>query len=160
MKAFLDFAKPLSSAKFVRMFSFYKPDEAPGFRKYHWYPWPYFEGITLAEASNELTMLVTGMYGHDLPKQNGAPIRLITPWKYGYKSIKSVVKFEFTKSQPPTFWNTIAPTEYDFWSNVNPAKPHPRWSQEFERMIPTGERRRTLPYNGYGEFAAHLYEKR
>lgn len=157
MKAFLDHVKPLSSAKFLRFVSFYRPSEAPGFMKYHWYPWPYHEGLSLAEASNELAMLVTGIYGHDLPKQQGAPIRVIVPWKYGYKSIKSIVKIEFTKSQPPTFWNNVASTEYDFWSNVNPKVPHPRWSQEHEKMIGTGERRPTMPYNGYGEYVAHLY---
>ena len=159
MKAFLDYVKPLSSAKFIRFVSFYRPSEAPGFQKYHWYPWPYYEGLTMAEAANELAMLVTGIYGHDLPKQHGAPIRVITPWKYGFKSIKSIVKVEFTKSQPPTFWNTVAPTEYDFWSNVNPKVPHPRWSQASERMIDTNERRPTVLYNGYGEFVAHLYSR-
>ncbi|MGH8244829.1 MAG: protein-methionine-sulfoxide reductase catalytic subunit MsrP, partial [Gammaproteobacteria bacterium] len=157
MTAFLDYVKPLSTAKFIRFVSFYRPHEAPGFQRYHWYPWPYFEGLSLAEASNELAMMVTGIYGHDLPKQQGAPIRVITPWKYGYKSIKSIVKIEFTKSQPPTFWNQVAPTEYDFWSNVNPKVPHPRWSQASERMIDTGERRPTLMYNGYEEFVVHLY---
>ncbi len=159
MKAFLDYVKPLSSAKFVRFVSFYRPAEAPGFQKYHWYPWPYFEGLTMAEAANELTMMVTGIYGHDLPKQHGAPIRIITPWKYGFKSIKSIVKIEFTKSQPPTFWNTVVPDEYDFWSNVNPRVPHKRWSQASERLIDTGERRPSVLYNGYAEFVAHLYSR-
>lgn len=159
MKAFLDYVKPLSSAKYLRFVSFYRPSEAPGFAKYHWYPWPYHEGLTMAEAANELTMLVTGIYGHDLPKQHGAPIRVIVPWKYGFKSIKSIVKIEFTKGQPPTFWNTVAPTEYDFLSNVNPKAPHPRWSQASEKMIDTGERRPTLLYNGYAEHVAHLYLK-
>ncbi len=112
----------------------------------------------MAEASNELAMLVTGMYGHPVWKQNGAPIRLIVPWKYGYKSIKSIVKAEFIADQPATFWNTLVPHEYDFQSNVNPKVPHPRWSQASERMIPTGERKPTLPYNGYAEFVAHLYK--
>jgi sulfoxide reductase catalytic subunit YedY len=158
LKAFIDLVQPLSSAKYVRMVSFNKPDEAPGMRTQPWYPWPYYEGLRLDEAANELTMLVTGIYGHELPKQNGAPIRLVTPWKYGYKSIKSIVKIEFTDKQPPTFWNDIAPNEYDFLSNVNPKVPHPRWSQATERLIPDGPRRPTLLYNGYGEHVAHLYK--
>jgi sulfoxide reductase catalytic subunit YedY len=112
----------------------------------------------MAEAMNELTMMVTGIYGHALPTQHGAPIRCITPWKYGYKSIKSIVKIEFVSQQPKTFWNDLAPNEYDFWSNVNPKVPHPRWSQATERVIDTGKRIPTLPYNGYGEFVANLYK--
>jgi len=157
LKALVDYVQPTSKAKFVRMVSFNKPDEAPGMKTQSWYPWPYYEGLTLAEATNELAFMVTGMYGHALPKQNGAPIRLAVPWKYGYKSIKSIVKIEFTDQQPKTFWNDIAPTEYSFLSNVNPKVPHPRWLQAHERMIIDGERRPTLPYNGYGEFVAHLY---
>jgi sulfoxide reductase catalytic subunit YedY len=149
--------EPLSTAKFVRMVSFKKPDEAPGQKQYRWYPFPYYEGLTIKEAMNELAFLVTGIYGHPLPVQHGAPLRLATPWKYGYKSIKGIVEFEFTDRQPKTFWNDLAPAEYDFLSNVNPAVPHPRWSQETERMIDTGERRPTQIYNGYGEFVARLY---
>ncbi len=157
MKAFVDYVQPTSKAKFVRFVSFNKPDEAPGIRTQSWYPWPYYEGLSLAEATNELAMVVTGIYGHALPKQNGAPIRVVVPWKYGYKSIKSIVKIEFTDQQPKTFWNDIAPNEYGFLSNVDPKVPHPRWSQAYERMIIDGERRPTLSYNGYGEFVAHLY---
>jgi sulfoxide reductase catalytic subunit YedY len=120
-------------------------------------PWPYTEGLTLEEAINPLTLLVTGIYGHPLPKQHGAPLRLVVPWKYGYKSIKSIVRIEFTDRQPRTFWNTLIPEEYDFLANVNPRVPHPRWSQETERMIGTGERRHTLLYNGYEKYVAHLY---
>lgn len=149
--------QPKSTAKFVRMVSFLRSDQAPGQKAATWYPWPYFEGLTMAEAMNELTLLVTGIYGHELPKQHGAPIRLIVPWKYGYKSIKSIVRIEFTAKQPPTFWNTVAPNEYDFWSNVNPNRPHPRWSQATERLIDTGERKSTVLYNGYSSFVAHLY---
>ncbi len=159
MKAFLDFVKPLSSANFVHMVSFYRPGETPGVISQPFYPWPYFEGLSLAEASNELTFLVTGMYGHDLPKQNGAPIRLALPWKYGFKSIKGIVKFEFMAKQPQNFWHMAVPNEYDFWANVNPKVPHPRWSQAYETMIGTNERRPTLPYNGYGEYVAHLYQR-
>lgn len=157
LKAFIDFVQPTSKAKFVRFVSFNKPEEAPGMREQSWYPWPYFEGISMAEATNELAMLVTGVFGHELPRQMGAPMRLVVPWKYGYKSIKSIVKIEFTDKQPATFWNTLAPNEYGFVSNVDPKVPHPRWSQAYERMIIDGERRPTLPYNGYGEFVAYLY---
>jgi sulfoxide reductase catalytic subunit YedY len=111
------------------------------------------------EAMHPLTMLVTGVYGKPLPNQHGAPVRLIVPWKYGYKSIKSIVKIEFVREQPKTFWETLAPDEYPFESNVNPKVPHPRWSQAFERIIDTGDRVRTQPYNGYGPAVAKLYEK-
>ncbi|MBI4550747.1 MAG: protein-methionine-sulfoxide reductase catalytic subunit MsrP [Candidatus Latescibacteria bacterium] len=158
MKALLDHVQPKSSATHVRMLTFLRPSEAPGQREQDWYPWPYFEGLTMAEAMNELTFLVTGIYGHELTIPHGAPIRLATPWKYGYKSIKSIVLIEVTNKQPPTFWNKIAPDEYDFWSNVNPYKPHPRWSQARERMIDTGEYRDTLLYNGYAPYVAHLYQ--
>ena len=155
-KALMDRVEPLAKAKFVRMVSFERPSEAPGQRS-PWYPWPYFEALTMAEAANELTLLVTGIYGHELPPQHGAPIRLIVPWKYGFKSIKSIVRIEFVERQPETFWHKVVPGEYDFWANVNPRVPHPRWSQATERMIGTNERRPTLLYNGYGEFVAGLY---
>lgn len=157
MKALIDYVQPQSSAKYVRMVTFHRPDQAPGIKSQSWYPWPYFEGLTMEEATNELTMLATGIYGHALPKQHGAPIRLITPWKYGFKSIKSIVKIEFTKQRPPTFWNKLAPSEYDFWANVNPNVPHPRWSQATERLIGTMDRVPTQMYNGYGDYVAHLY---
>lgn len=157
-KALIDEVQPTSRATHIRLVSFYKPDQAPGIRSQSWYNWPYHEGLTVQEAMNELTMLIVGIYGHDLPRQHGAPIRLVTPWKYGYKSIKSVVQIEFVDGQPPTFWNEVAPDEYDFWSNVNPGVPHPRWSQASERMIDTGERRPTLLYNGYGDHVRHLYK--
>ena len=158
LNAFIKMVKPLSAAKFVRFTTFMRPEEAPGQRPsfFSRLPWPYTEGLTMAEATNELAMLVTGMYGHPTYKQNGAPIRLIVPWKYGFKSIKSVVKVEFIDNQPATFWNTLAAHEYDFWSNVNPKVPHPRWSQATERVIPTNERKPTLLYNGYADFVAHL----
>ncbi len=122
-----------------------------------WLPWPYTEGLTMAEAVNELSFMATGIYGHELPAQHGAPIRLVTPWKYGFKSIKAIVSMEFTKKRPATFWNTLSPDEYGFTSNVDPEVPHPRWSQATERMLGTEERRDTLKYNGYGEFVAGLY---
>ncbi|MCI0402977.1 MAG: protein-methionine-sulfoxide reductase catalytic subunit MsrP [Acidobacteria bacterium] len=155
---FVEWAKPKSTARYLRMVSFLKPDEAVGQKEQSWYPWPYYEGLTLTEARNELAMIVVGSYGHRLPNQNGAPLRLITPWKYGYKSIKSIVRFEFTRTQPKTFWNDIAPTEYGFTSNVDPKVPHPRWSQATEEDVATGKRTPTLPFNGYAEFVAHLYK--
>ncbi|MCG3172250.1 MAG: Protein-methionine-sulfoxide reductase catalytic subunit MsrP [Myxococcota bacterium] len=151
--------KPTAQARYVRFVSFLKPEEAPGQKTQSWYPWPYYEGLTLAEAMNELTLLAVGIYGKETPKQHGAPIRVITPWKYGYKSAKSIVKIEFVYAQPKTFWNDLAPDEYSFESNVNPEVPHPRWSQATERMIDTGERVPTQPYNGYGEMVAHLYSR-
>ena len=156
---FVKWARPTSKARYLRMVSFYNPDEAPGQREQDWYPWPYFEGLTMAEATNELALLVVGSYGHVLPNQNGAPIRVHLPWKYGFKSIKSIVKFEFTRKRPATFWNEVVPKEYGFEANVNPAVPHPRWSQASEIDIATGDRIPTLPLNGYGEYVAGLYEK-
>ncbi|NKB24283.1 MAG: protein-methionine-sulfoxide reductase catalytic subunit MsrP [Kiritimatiellae bacterium] len=158
LKALIDKVKPKSSAKYLRFITFMRPTEAPGQYSASWYPWPYFEGLTMAEATNELTLLATGIYGHPLPKQHGAPIRLITPWKYGFKSIKSIVRIEFVEKQPPTFWNKLAPAEYSFTANINPKVPHPRWSQASERIIDTGKRVPTLPYNGYGEYVAQLYK--
>jgi len=155
---FVEWARPKSTARYLRTVSFFKPDEAVGQKEQSWYPWPYYEGLTMAEARNELAMIVVGSYGHRLPNQNGAPLRLITPWKYGYKSIKSIVRFEFTRTQPKTFWNDIAPTEYDFFSNVNPKVSHPRWSQATEEDVATGKRIPTLPFNGYAEFVAGLYK--
>jgi sulfoxide reductase catalytic subunit YedY len=156
MKAFVDFARPLGSAKYVRMETFKDSDMASG-QKQFWYPWPYVEGITMAEATNELTFLVTGVYGKPAAKQFGAPLRLALPWKYGFKSIKSIVRFTFTDERPKSFWEDIQPREYGFWANVNPEVPHPRWSQATENDIGTGERIPTQLYNGYGEFVAQMY---
>ena len=122
-----------------------------------WYPWPYEEGLTIEEAMNELTLLVTGVYGHPLPKQHGAPLRLVTPWKYGFKSIKSIVSIEFVKERPVSFWETLAPKEYGFWANVNPVVSHPRWSQSTERMLGTDEKYDTVIFNGYGQWVAGMY---
>ncbi len=151
--------EPLPEARFVRFVSFERPGEASQ-QQSRRFPWPYCEGLTLREATNELTFLATGLYGHPLLKQHGAPIRLVVPWKYGYKSAKSIVRIELTRDQPATFWNTVAPHEYGFESNVNPDVPHPRWSQKTERMLGTGEVRPTLLYNGYGEWVADLYSGR
>src|SRR6185369_8993929 len=149
---------PQSGAKFLRFETFNRPEQAPGMKRNN-FPWPYFEGLRLDEAMHPLTMVVTGIYGKPLPKQHGAPLRLIVPWKYGYKSIKSIVKIEFVAEQPKTFWETLAADEYPFESNVDPAVPHPRWSQATERMIDTGDRVRTKPFNGYADQAASLYGK-
>lgn len=157
IKKLIDEVQPTSDARYVRFVSFYRPDQAVGQKTDKWYPWPYYEGLTMQEAGNDLAMLVTGSYGHALPNQNGAPLRVITPWKYGYKSAKSIVKIEFVREQPKTFWNDIAPKEYGFYSNVNPEKPHPRWSQASERVVETGERIPTLPYNGYGALVSNMY---
>jgi len=157
MSALVDLAKPLGSAKYVQMETFSDPAVAPG-QKQYWYPWPYIEGVTMAEATNELAFLVTGMYGKPVPKQDGAPLRLSLPWKYGFKSVKSIVRVSFTDKRPVSFWETLQGSEYGFWANVNPEVPHPRWSQASERVIGTDERRPTLKWNGYGEFVAHLYD--
>ncbi len=157
LKALVDFAGPLSSAKYVRMQTFLDPKVAPEQRQ-SWYPWPYTEGLTMAEATNELAFMATGDYGKPLPAQNGAPLRLITPWKYGFKSVKSVTRLSFTDQRPKTFWGVVGPREYGFWANVNPAVPHPRWSQATERVLGTNERVPTQLYNGYGAFVADLYQ--
>jgi methionine sulfoxide reductase catalytic subunit len=155
----LALVQPLSSARYVRFVSFDRPDQAVGQRTQRWYPWPYYEALRMDEAMNELTLVTTGIYGEPLPKQHGAPVRIVLPWKYGYKSPKSVVRIELTREEPPTFWNDLQPSEYGFFSNVNPAVPHPRWSQATEELI--GEERRvpTLPFNGYGEWVADLYDR-
>jgi methionine sulfoxide reductase catalytic subunit len=157
LKALVDLAEPLGSAKYVRMETFLNARVAPG-QKQFWYPWPYIEGVTLPEATNELAFLVTGMYGKPVPRQDGAPLRLVLPWKYGFKSVKSIVKFTFTDKQPVSFWEALQANEYGFWANVNPEVPHPRWSQASERVLGIDGRRPTLKWNGYGEYVAHLYD--
>ncbi|MEE2721535.1 MAG: protein-methionine-sulfoxide reductase catalytic subunit MsrP [Pseudomonadota bacterium] len=156
MKALIDFAKPSGGAKYVVMETFHDKKTAPGQRQF-WYPWPYLEAITIEEAANELSMIGTGAYGKPMPKQNGAPLRLVVPWKYGFKQIKSVVRFHFTANRPKSFWEQIQPREYGFWANVNPEVDHPRWSQATERLLGTGKRVPTLLYNGYAEQVAGLY---
>ncbi len=152
-------ARPKPEAKFIRFVTAHRPEQFPGVvsPRTSKYPWPYFEGLRLDEAMNPLTLVATGIYGKPLPKQHGAPLRIVVPWKYGYKSIKSVVRLEFVAEQPKTFWETLSAEEYPFESNVNPKIPHPRWSQATERMIGTGDRVRTLPFNGYGAQVAKLY---
>jgi sulfoxide reductase catalytic subunit YedY len=157
MAKLVEFARPLSGARYIRMETFENSEVAPG-QKAFWYPWPYVEGVTIEEATNELAFLVTGAYGKPLAKQHGAPLRLALPWKYGFKSIKSIVRFEFTAERPVSFWEEIQSSEYGFWANVNPEVPHPRWSQATERDLETGERIATRLFNGYGEQVAHLYK--
>lgn len=149
-------ADPLPNATHVRFVSFDRPEEAPGMASNAEYPWPYTEGLTLAEATNDLALLATGMYGHPLLKQHGAPIRLVAPWKYGYKSIKSIERIEFVDRQPATFWSTLRPEAYPFQSNVEPDVPRP-WPQNRERMLGTNEEFETQLYNGYAEQVAGLY---
>jgi sulfoxide reductase catalytic subunit YedY len=153
----IKFLGPKPEAKFVRFVTVKRPAEMPGIKKYGWWPWPYFEGLRMDEAMNPLAFVVTGMYGKPVPNQNGAPIRIACPWKYGYKSPKSIERIEFVAKEPPTFWNKLTPDEYGFYSNVNPRKPHPRWSQATEKVLPNMERRPTLLYNGYEKYVAGLY---
>lgn len=149
--------EPTSDAKYARFESVFRPDEMKG-QGSPLYPWPYQEGLRIDEAMNELAILATGLYGEPMPNPNGAPIRLVVPWKYGFKSIKAVIKIELTDKKPETLWNTIAPDEYGFYSNVNPSVDHPRWSQASERRIGELSRRPTLMFNGYANQVASLYE--
>ncbi|HBA41654.1 MAG TPA: protein-methionine-sulfoxide reductase catalytic subunit MsrP [Alphaproteobacteria bacterium] len=157
MRKLVDLAEPLAGAKFVRFETFHNPEIASGQRQF-WYPWPYVEGITLAEAQNDLTFLVTGAYGKPLAKQFGAPLRLALPWKYGFKSIKSIVRISFTDERPVSFWEQTNNREYGFWANVNPNVPHPRWSQAVEEPLGSRDRVPTLLFNGYEEQVAELYK--
>lgn len=153
----LNEVEPTSAAQYVRFETLYDPEQMPG-QNSRFYSWPYVEGLRLDEAMNDLAILSTGLYGQDLLPQNGAPIRLVVPWKYGFKSIKSVVKIELTDTMPQSLWMTAAPHEYGFYANVNPEVAHPRWSQASERRIGELSRRPTLMFNGYEEEVAYLYE--
>jgi methionine sulfoxide reductase catalytic subunit len=152
-------AKPTGNAKYVRFETFNNPEIASGQKPglFGTYPWPYVEGLTMAEASNDLAFLVTGAYGKPVAKSMGAPLRLHLPWKYGFKSIKAIVRVSFVAERPKSFWEELGPSEYGFWANVNPDVPHPRWSQASEQILGTGERVQTKLFNGYGEFVASLY---
>jgi sulfoxide reductase catalytic subunit YedY len=150
-------AKPLGSAKYLRFETFQDSDVARGQRQF-WYPWPYVEAVTMGEATNELAFMVTGAYGKVLHKQFGAPVRLHLPWKYGFKSIKSIVRISFVEERPVSFWEELAANEYGFWANVNPDVRHPRWSQAEERVIGTSDTVPTQIFNGYGAQVAHLYD--
>lgn len=152
--------EPQKGAKYIKFYTFADKKIGTNMAKQPSYPWPYTEGLTLEEAMHPLALIATGMYGKPLPKQNGAPLRLIVPWKYGFKSIKSIVKIEFTAEQPSTLWNVLAPNEYGFYANVNPKVDHPRWSQASERILDTSffpKRKPTLLFNGYQE-VADLYK--
>ena len=153
----LSLVKPKTSAKFLRFETFFDPDVAPG-QKQKWYPWPYVEGITIDEAKNDLSFFATGIYGKEMPNQNGAPLRLVLPWKYGFKSIKSLVKISFVDKKPMGMWEKIAPLEYGFWANVNPNVSHPRWSQTTEQQLGVDGRVPTMIYNGYGSQVANMYD--
>ena len=149
--------EPTSKAKYVAFQTLMDPKQMPGERSRLIYPWPYTEGLRIDEAMHPLTLLAVGVYGETLPAQSGAPIRLVVPWKYGFKSIKSIVAIRFVETQPPTLWNTLSPNEYGFYSNVNPNVDHPRWSQAKERRIGEFFKRPTLMFNGYGDQVASLY---
>jgi sulfoxide reductase catalytic subunit YedY len=161
LASLLKLAKPLSSANFVKFTSVFNPELMPNQLKSNVLTWPYTEGLRIDEATHPLTILAVGAYGNSLPKQNGAPLRLVVPWKYGFKSIKAIVKIELLKRAPLTSWNISAPNEYGFYANVNPNVPHPRWSQHSERQLGAGfftARRETELFNGYGEQVASLYK--
>lgn len=163
MKRLIETVEPTTQAKFVRFTSFYDPKITTG-PSFHLgnLPWPYQEGLRIEEMANDLAFFAVGIYGHELPKQHGAPLRMVIPWKYGFKGAKSIVKIEFLSEKPATYWNTVVPNEYGFEANVNPNKPHPRWSQATEKFISQGpglswDIKETLPYNGYGEYVSSLY---
>ncbi|MFC1747024.1 protein-methionine-sulfoxide reductase catalytic subunit MsrP [Candidatus Neomarinimicrobiota bacterium] len=153
----LEVVHPTTQAKYVKFITVYRPREMPGLSS-SWYTWPYVEGLRLDEAGHDLAILATGLYDKPLLPQNGAPLRLVVPWKYGFKSIKSIVSMELTDQQPTSLWMKAASNEYGFYANVNPGVSHPRWSQASERRIGEFRRRRTLMFNGYEEQVAHLYE--
>lgn len=158
LRALIDHLEPLPSARYVRFVTILDRERMPGVASQPWYPWPYYEGLRMDEARHELAFAALGIFGHALPMQHGAPWRILTPWKYGYKSPKSIVAIEFTRNRPSTFWNELQPEEYGFYSNVEPHKPHPRWSQKWETDIGTRETRETLPYNGYAAQIEGLYD--
>jgi sulfoxide reductase catalytic subunit YedY len=156
LSKWLQEVEPMSKARYVRFETLYDPDQMPG-QKHGGYNWPYVEGLRMDEAMHDLTILATGLYGKALLPQNGAPVRLVVPWKYGFKSIKSIVKIDLVEEMPVSLWMDTAPHEYGFYANVNPEVPHPRWSQATERRIGEIKRRETLLFNGYAEEVAHLY---
>ena len=156
LRELVKLANPQMSAKYIQMQTFNDPEMGPGLKQF-WYPWPYTEGLTMAEAMNDLSFMVTGVYGKPAAAQFGAPLRLAVPWKYGFKGVKSIVRISFVNKRPKTFWENIQASEYGFWANVNPEVDHPRWSQASERTL-RGERIPTLMFNGYGEQVADLYK--
>ena len=158
LRKLLEAVEPMSNAKWLRIVSVEDRQGLPGQRKQTWYEWPYYEALRIDEAGHDLALFAVGIYGHGLPMQHGAPWRLVVPWKYGFKSPKSIVEIELVEEKPGTFWNDSQPDEYGFFSNVDPGKPHPRWTQRFETDIGSGETRETMPLNGYGDLVAHLYD--
>ena len=159
LKSLVEFCKPVGNPKYIVMQTLSNPKVMPG-QKDFLYPWPYTEGLAMDEATHELAFIATGLYGKPIPKQNGAPLRLVAPWKYGFKNVKSIVSIEFTDKRPVSFWEKLQASEYGFWANVNPQVPHPRWSQATEKPLGSDARIPTQLYNGYGEFVAGLYADR
>ncbi len=157
LKALLDVVRPMGSARYLAFQTAQLPAVMPGLRQ-TWFPWPHMEACTIAEAQNDLTFMPIGMYGQPLPQQNGGPLRVVFPWKYGFKSGKSIVRITVQEARPATFWGTVQPQEYGFWANVNPAVPHPRWSQATERLLGSNERVPTTIWNGYGDWVAGMYQ--
>jgi len=157
LRELIKLAKPLSNARYIKFKTFINPNIAPGQKNRFWEPWPYTEGLSMSEAMHNLTFIATGMYGHELSPQNGAPIRLVVPWKYGFKSIKSIDTIEFVKDPPRTFWQTVFPMDYDFWANVEPTVPYAKWDQRFELPLGSTKKETTLLYNGYAAQVRKLY---
>jgi len=157
LRELIKMSSPLSTARYVKFKTFVDPNIAPGQKNRFWEPWPYVEGLSMSEAMHNLAFVAVGMYGHHLNPQNGAPIRLVVPWKYGFKSIKSIDVIEFVKDRPRTFWQTVSPLEYDFWANVEPDVPYAKWDQRFEVLLGKTKQEKTMLYNGYAAQVAKLY---
>ena len=157
LRELIKLSNPLSTARYVKFKTFINPNVAPGQKNHFWEPWPYVEGLSMPEAMNNLAFMATGMYGHELNPQNGAPIRLVAPWKYGFKSIKSIDTIEFVKDPPRTFWQTVSPLDYDFWANVEPTVPYAKWDQRFELPLGSTKKQRSMLYNGYAAQVSNLY---
>ena len=157
LRELIKILNPLSTARYIKFKTFVDPNIAPGQKKRFWEPWPYVEGLSMPEAMHNLAFVAVGMYGHKLNPQNGAPIRLVVPWKYGFKSIKSIDVIEFVKDPPVTFWQTVSPLEYDFWANVEPNLPYAKWDQRFEVLLGKTKKEKTMLYNGYAAQVAKLY---
>jgi len=157
LRELIKLANPLSNARYIKFKTFIEPNIASGQKNRFWEPWPYTEGLSMSEAMHNLTFMATGMYGHELNPQNGAPIRLVVPWKYGFKSIKSIDTIEFVKDPPRTFWQTVFPMDYDFWANVEPTVPYAKWDQRFELPLGSMKKETTMLYNGYAAQVRQLY---
>ena len=157
LRELIKLSNPLSTARYVKFNTFIDPNIAPGQKNRFWEPWPYVEGLSMSEAMHNLAFLAIGMYGHQLNPQNGAPIRLVVPWKYGFKSIKSIESIEFVKDPPRTFWQTVSPLDYDFWANVDPTVPYAKWDQRFELPLGSEKKEKTMLYNGYAAQVRKLY---